>query len=183
MRNSGNTGFRLFFIEDNMDNLWSPWRSQYIDSFKEKNKPEGCIFCGIENADINDDKNLLVYKDKLTFIVLNLFPYNSGHLMIVPYRHTSDFNSFTPEENLEIMKNVQLSIKALELAMSPHGYNVGANLGKVSGAGIDSHIHFHVVPRWNGDINFMPAIGEVKVISQDLLVTKKRLLEAFRKIV
>jgi ATP adenylyltransferase len=165
-----------------MDTLWSPWRSQYIDSFKEKNKPEGCIFCGVKEQDIKNESNLLVYKDKLTFIVLNLFPYNSGHLMVVPYRHTDNFSSFSAEENMEIMKNIQLSTKALEIAMSPHGFNIGANLGRVAGAGIDTHIHFHVVPRWNGDINFMTAIGEVKVISQDLLVTKRRLLEAFSKL-
>ena len=165
-----------------MDKLWSPWRSQYIDSFKEEKKSNQCIFCNMENAEIENENNLLVYKDRLTFTVLNLYPYNSGHLMIVPYRHTSDFLSFTEEENSEIMKNIQLATKALEIAMKPHGFNIGANLGKVAGAGIDDHIHFHCVPRWNGDINFMPAIGEVKVISQDLLVTKKRLIEAFNQI-
>ncbi len=162
-----------------MDKLWSPWRSQYIDSFKEEKKSDECIFCNMENSEVADEKNLIVYKSKFTYIVLNLFPYNSGHLMIVPYRHTNDFSSFTEEENIEVMKCTQLCIKALGIAMKPHGFNIGANLGKVAGAGIDQHIHFHVVPRWNGDINFMPAIGEVKVISQDLLVTKKRLIEAF----
>jgi ATP adenylyltransferase len=130
-----------------MDKLWSPWRSVYIDSFKEKSKPEGCIFCGVTELNVIDETNLLVYKDKLTFIVLNLFPYNSGHLMVVPYRHTDNFSSFSPEENMEIMKNIQLAIKALEIAMSPQGYNIGANLGRIAGAGIDSHIHFHVVER------------------------------------
>lgn len=165
-----------------MDLLWSPWRSQYIDSFKENKITEHCIFCDAEKLNVADESNLLVYKDKYTFIVLNLYPYNSGHLMVVPYRHTNDFTSFSPEENSEVMQNIQLSTKALGIAMSPHGFNIGANIGKISGAGIDQHIHFHIVPRWKGDINFMPVIGEVKVISQDLLVTKKRLIEAFGKV-
>lgn len=165
-----------------MDKLWSPWRSQYIDSFKEVKKNDDCIFCGQESRDVNDESNLLVYKDKHTFIVLNLYPYNSGHLLVVPYRHTSDFISFNDEENQEIMRNLQLSARALQIAMSPHGFNVGANLGKSAGAGIDSHIHFHIVPRWNGDINFMPALGEVKIISQDLLATKRNLIAAFKQL-
>lgn len=165
-----------------MDRLWSPWRTKYIDTFKEDKKPDDCVFCNKQEADINDNNNLLVYKDILTYAVLNLYPYNSGHLMIVPYRHTDDFNSLTSAENLEVMKNLQLSVKALEIAMKPHGYNIGANLGRIGGAGIDEHIHFHIVPRWSGDINFMPVIGEVKVISQDLLETKSRLIDAFKRI-
>ena len=166
-------------MSSDMDKLWSPWRSLYIDSFKEEKKSNSCIFCNQKDAGVNDMNNLVVYKGKLTFTVLNLYPYNSGHLMVVPYRHTSDFLSLSKEENLEVMENLQLASKALEIAMKPHGFNVGANIGKAAGAGIDQHIHFHLVPRWNGDINFMPAIGEVKVISQDLLVTKKNLLKAF----
>ena len=165
-----------------MDRLWSPWRTKYIDTFKEDKKSDECIFCNKEEADISDNTNLLVYKDILTYVVLNLYPYNSGHLMIVPYRHTDDFISMTSAENLEVMKNLQLSVKALEIAMKPHGYNIGANLGRIGGAGIDEHIHYHIVPRWKGDINFMPVIGEVKVISQDLLETKSRLIDAFKKI-
>ena len=165
-----------------MDRLWSPWRTQYIDTFKDEKKSGSCIFCNMQEADINDKNNLLVYKDILTYVVLNLYPYNSGHLLIVPYRHTDDFLSLTAAENREVMKNLQLSVRALEIAMKPHGYNVGANVGRIAGAGIDQHIHFHIVPRWSGDINFMPVIGEVKVISQDLLETKSRLIDAFKKI-
>lgn len=164
-----------------MKRLWSPWRSQYISSFKEEDKKDKCIFCEQENADINDNNNLIVHKDEKVFVVLNLYPYNSGHLMVVPYRHLSSLNDLTEEENLAIMKNIQLSSKALMTAMKPHGFNMGANFGRVAGAGIDQHIHFHLVPRWNGDINFMPAIGEVKVISQDLLETKQNLIQAFKE--
>jgi ATP adenylyltransferase len=164
-----------------MDRLWSPWRSQYIDTFKDDKKPDECIFCNKQDTDINDTSNLLVFKNKFSYVVLNLYPYNSGHLMVVPYKHNNDFIKMIPEEYSEVMHNLQLSIKALEVAMSPHGYNIGANFGRVAGAGIDKHIHFHIVPRWNGDINFMPAIGEVKIISQDLLETKSRLIDAFKK--
>jgi ATP adenylyltransferase len=165
-----------------MNKLWSPWRSQYIDSFLNKDKNAECIFCEMSNGQIEDFENLLVEKGKLTFTVLNLYPYNNGHLMIVPYAHKEDFNQLSVEENLEIMENLQKAMKALKMTIGPEGFNIGANFGKVSGAGIAEHIHFHIVPRWNGDTNFMPVLGDVKVISQDLLVTKKKLLEAYSKI-
>src|SRR5690606_41958082 len=148
-----------------MDKLWSPWRSQYIESFNNEKKDTGCIFCESARKEVNSPDNLLIYKDKFTFTVLNLFPYNSGHLMIVPYRHTADFNSLTEEESAEIFRNLQTAQKALSAIMNPEGFNIGANLGRVSGAGIEEHIHFHIVPRWNGDTNFMPVRGEGKVIS------------------
>jgi len=165
-----------------MEKLWSPWRTQYIESFKDKNKKSGCIFCDSLLTSMEDDTSLVVEKGKTTFTVLNLYPYNNGHIMIVPNRHTSSFDSLNSEEKLEIMEMLQLGIEALKIVSSPDGFNIGANLGKVSGAGIDDHIHFHIVPRWNGDTNFMPVLGEVKVLSQDLLQTKKALLEAYRKL-
>jgi ATP adenylyltransferase len=103
--------------------------------------------------------------------------------MIIPYKHTSKLEALSRQENIEIMDKLQLALKALKLVYSPEGFNIGANLGKVSGAGIDEHIHFHIVPRWNGDTNFMPVLGEVKVISQDLLVTKQKLIEAYRSLI
>lgn len=162
-----------------MDKLWSPWRSQYIESFNSEKKESGCIFCDAAKKEVESPDNLLIHKDKYSYTVLNLFPYNSGHLMIVPYRHTADFNSISKEESSEIFENLQIAQKALTAIMNPEGFNIGANLGRVSGAGIDEHIHFHIVPRWNGDTNFMPVLGEVKVISQDLLTTKKKLLEVY----
>jgi len=165
-----------------MNKLWSPWRSQYIDSIKDKDSSNECVLCRTARMDVNDAENLLIEKGKFTFTVLNLYPYNNGHLMIVPIRHTNDFSSFTPEENAEIMEKLQLAEKALKIVSGPEGFNIGANLGKVSGAGLDEHIHFHIVPRWNGDTNFMPVLGEVKVISQDLLDTKKKLLAAYSKL-
>jgi ATP adenylyltransferase len=103
--------------------------------------------------------------------------------MIVPYKHTSELEALSRTENIEIMDKLQLALKALKLVYSPEGFNIGANLGRVSGAGIDEHVHFHIVPRWNGDTNFMPVLGEVKVISQDLLVTKEKLIEAYRTLI
>lgn len=164
-----------------MDKLWSPWRSNYIQSFKNKSDKEECVFCSVPKLDISDDESLVVYKSKLCYVMLNLFPYNSGHLLIIPYRHISDLEDLTEEEFSEITKLLTLSKKILTKTMKPHGFNIGANLGKAAGAGIDQHIHFHIVPRWNGDTNFMPALGEVKVISQDLLETKRDLMKAFEE--
>ncbi len=165
-----------------MEKLWSPWRSNYIDSFKTKKDTDACVFCEAPKLSLEDDDSLLIYKNELCYVMLNLYPYNSGHLLIIPYRHQSDMNGLNDNEMNEMMKMVQLSIKALDITMKPQGYNFGANLGKAAGAGIDSHLHFHVVPRWNGDINFMPAVGEVKIISQDLLETKKNLINAFEQL-
>ena len=163
-----------------MERLWSPWRSNYIEGFKDKDGTEECVFCSaVKNS---DEKSLIVYRGKFNFVMLNLFPYNAGHLMIIPYRHISELSALTNEERLEIMDLEALSIKALTEVMKPQGFNIGANLGKAAGAGIDQHLHFHIVPRWTGDTNFMPALGEVKVISQDLLQTRKNLKEVFNKL-
>ncbi|MBU1101063.1 MAG: HIT domain-containing protein [Bacteroidetes bacterium] len=165
-----------------MEKLWSPWRSQYIEAFKSDDSDAGCIFCKAVDDNIEDDNSLVVYKGEYSFIVLNLYPYNSGHLMIVPNRHISDLTLLTGDELAEMMRFVQLVLKALALSMKPHGFNYGANLGKAAGAGIDDHIHFHVVPRWTGDTNFMPMLGEVRVISQDLLKTKQNIIKAISEI-
>ncbi|HOI30286.1 MAG TPA: HIT domain-containing protein [Melioribacteraceae bacterium] len=165
-----------------MEKLWSPWRSNYIDSFKEEKSGE-CIFCLADKQDLSLDSCLKVLDLKYSYVILNLYPYNSGHLMIVPRRHLSEFDQLTGNELSEMMTAVKLSMKALNHVMKPQGFNIGANLGKAAGAGIDDHLHFHIVPRWNGDINFMPALGEVKIISQDLLQTKKNLVEAFKNLI
>ena len=165
-----------------MEKMWSPWRSVYIESFKDKPKDEKCVFCAAQKEDINDDKSLKVFEGDKAFIVMNLYPYNNGHLMVVPRRHISDYSELTREERYEVADLIGLAIEALKAVSSPHGFNVGANIGKAAGAGIDQHMHFHIVPRWSGDTNFMPVLGEVKVISQELLQTKKALIEAFAKL-
>jgi len=162
-----------------MEKLWSPWRSKYIESFKTDKDETKCIFCQMLNLNPNDTDNLLVDMGLYTFTVLNLYPYNNGHLMIVPKRHTNDFSGLTNDELTESFVKLQLAEKALRKVLNPHGFNIGANIGRVAGAGIEDHIHFHIVPRWNGDSNFMPVIGDVKVISQDLAETKSKLLNAY----
>jgi len=166
-----------------MKKLWSPWRSQYIDSFKHQKGKEDCVFCNVKNADVNSTLNLIINRGAFTFTILNLYPYNNGHLMILPLRHTDDFLSLTIEEFNEIFEKLKLAKSALEKVLKPQGFNIGANIGKAAGAGIEEHIHFHIVPRWNGDTNFMPIFGEVKIISQDLIQTKKNLLEAYNSLI
>jgi ATP adenylyltransferase len=162
-----------------MEKMWSPWRSQYIDSLNDKDKTDACVFCEKQKKDCDIPESLLIAKNKLTFTILNLYPYNNGHLMVIPYRHTSDFLSLTTEENSEILLELQKAKRILDEVYHPEGFNIGANLGKVGGAGIFEHLHFHIVPRWNGDTNFMPVLGEVKILSQDLLDSQKRLRAAY----
>ncbi|MEA4873336.1 MAG: HIT domain-containing protein [Synergistaceae bacterium] len=158
--------------------IFAPWRMAYILSNSDDNeqKEPGCIFC--EFPKMNDDeKNLILHRGKECFVILNAFPYNPGHLMVVPYRHTSDLPGLTAPELSEMMSLCQTSHRVITEVMNPHGFNMGMNLGKVAGAGIDQHLHMHVVPRWNGDTNFMPVLGEVRVISEALNSTWKRLRE------
>jgi ATP adenylyltransferase len=165
-----------------MKQMWSPWRSRYIESFaKPAAQTKDSLFTAALKAG-DDDRNFIVWRGKRCFVIMNLYPYNSGHLMIVPYRQTADFGDLSAEENAEIMATAQQAMKALKKVMKPQGFNFGANIGRSSGAGIDNHIHFHVVPRWNGDTNFMPVLGETKVISQDLKHTLKQLRKAFNQV-
>ena len=166
-----------------MERMWSPWRSEYIDAFKEKKDENICVFCNSIYENIDDDKCLVIYREKDVFTIMNLYPYNNGHLMVVPRRHIFKINQITTVEFAEITRQITLATDALTKLYEPHGFNIGANVGKAAGAGIDTHLHFHIVPRWNGDTNFMPVIGEVKIISHELLLTKKRLIEIYTEIV
>jgi ATP adenylyltransferase len=163
-----------------MDRIWSPWRSQYIASFKkpQRKKNTDSLFTAARKSR-NDDRNLIVWRGKTCFVIMNRYPYNSGHLMVVPNRQIGSILDLSAEELLEIMQTVQRSIRALDAVMGPQGYNVGANLGRVSGAGVENHIHFHIVPRWNGDTNFMPVLADIKVISEDMRKTLKKLQRFF----
>jgi len=166
-----------------MERLWSPWRSKYIESISVKTEgaQKKCIFCE-KFSEKEDEKNLVVYRGSFSAIVMNLYPYNGGHLMIVPLAHKGNFEDLTDAENADVMKQVRLAIKLLQMTHHPDGFNFGANLGKVSGAGIAEHVHFHVVPRWNGDTNFMSVLGDTKVISEDLQETYTKLTGALAKI-
>jgi ATP adenylyltransferase len=164
-----------------MERMWSPWRSRYIDAFKDKKDNEVCVFCSAVKENMEDDTSLVIYRGKDVFTIMNLYPYNNGHVMVVPNRHISAVNQITTEEFAEITRQITLATEALTKLYSPHGFNIGANIGKAAGAGIDTHLHFHIIPRWNGDTNFMPVVGEVKVISHDLLKTKKSLMEIYKE--
>jgi ATP adenylyltransferase len=164
-----------------MDILRAPWRMEYIESSSaQNNKPIGCIFCAYPK-ECDDVNNLILARGKNAFVIMNKFPYSTGHLLVVPYRHTAIFPSLTDEEKLEIFSLAQHSVSVLEKIMNADGFNLGVNIGRTAGAGIDTHIHLHVVPRWNGDINFMSVTAETKVLPEALRVTRERLLEGWNK--
>ncbi|MCF6157398.1 MAG: HIT domain-containing protein [wastewater metagenome] len=147
-----------------MENLWAPWRMGYIKGSTEEN---GCFLCtAVQNN--QDEKNLIIYRGKECFCILNKYPYNNGHLMIVPHKHKGDISDLTDDEMLEIMRMAKDMKEILITIMKPDGFNLGINLGKVAGAGLVGHFHLHIVPRWNGDTNFMPVISDVKIIPQSL---------------
>lgn len=158
-----------------MDRLWTPWRYQYV---RKANKEPGCIFCRMA-AERNDEENFILFRGALNFIVLNLFPYTTGHMMIVPYEHVDRLECASVETLQEMMQLAQTSERHLRDVYRPAGFNLGMNLGELAGAGIADHIHMHVLPRWPGDANFMTTIGETRVLPEDLPVTYKRLREAF----
>ena len=162
-----------------MKKLFSPWRSTYIQTFSDKTKSHVCLFCSMVKEN-SDAENLIVWRGKFCFVVLNKFPYNSGHLMIVPYRHLSRFAKFTVEEHGEIMMVTGKCINVMEIISKPQGFNFGANLGRAAGAGIDTHIHFHLVPRWNGDTNFMPVLSDVKLVSENMKEVWQKLTRAMK---
>ena len=164
-----------------MKRLFSPWRSVYIQSFQSNKKSKGCLFCRIAKEH-DDEKNLIVWRGKECFVVMNRYPYNNGHMMVVPYMHTSSMGKLTDKVNLEVMKTVARCMEALHKNSTPDGFNFGANLGRSAGAGIDKHIHFHLVPRWNGDTNFMPVLAELKIISEDVRKTWTLLKSELKKI-
>lgn len=164
----------------NFAHVWAPWRMEYIRMPKE-NKPKGCIFCD-KPLDKKDKDDLILYRGKTAFVIMNRYPYNNGHLMVVPYRHLSEYSALTEEELLEIGKITQITIKILKKTMNPQGFNVGFNIGESAGAGIAQHIHQHIVPRWNGDTNFMPVLCHTKVMVDGLTECWSELKEEFDKV-
>jgi ATP adenylyltransferase len=158
-----------------MQQLWAPWRISYITSAKE----EGCIFCNRQHEG-DDQERLVLHHGKHTIVMLNKYPYNNGHLMVAPKRHVGSLEDLKPEEMSEVMAAIQRCCVLLKKTLSPDGFNIGANLGKVAGAGIEDHIHFHVVPRWLGDTNFMPILAETRVIPEHLAETYNRLAPFFK---
>jgi ATP adenylyltransferase len=157
-----------------MRQLWAPWRMAYIQDDGER--PAGCIFC-LKAAEDRDDENLILLRSSSCFALLNLFPYNNGHLMIAPYQHVPSISDLDPATLTDLMVTAQRCLAALQAAMSPQGYNMGINQGAAAGAGIADHVHFHVVPRWTGDTNFMPVLADVKVMPEYLQTTLRQLRE------
>ncbi|HEY3284912.1 MAG TPA: HIT domain-containing protein, partial [Armatimonadota bacterium] len=140
--------------------------------------PEGCVFC-VKPAEEDDDRNHILYRGESCFVILNAFPYNSGHLMVIPYRHLSDLCDLSDAERQEMMQLAGRATEGLTRILGAEGYNVGMNLGRIAGAGIADHLHLHVVPRWNGDTNFMPVLADIKVLPEALEDTYRRLKAVF----
>ena len=160
-----------------MEHLWSPWRLAYIIGGPS---PGGCVFC---DAQIDPGADaLIVHRGRTCFVILNLFPYNNGHLMVIPNRHIATLASATPDERCELIELTTLAEVALAEAFAPHGLNMGINLGKPAGAGILDHVHMHVVPRWNGDTNFMTVVGRTRVLPEDLPDTASKLRPIFQRL-
>jgi ATP adenylyltransferase len=160
-----------------VDQLWAPWRIEYVRSTKQ----DGCLFCQKSRAR-DDRRNLVATRGELCFVLLNTFPYNNGHLMVAPYEHAGELEALSAEQCGELMLLVQRSIQALKLKFRPDGFNVGWNLGGVAGAGIADHLHIHIVPRWNGDTSFMPVLSDTTVVCQSLEAAYEELTEAFAEI-
>ena len=160
-----------------MDRLWAPWRLSYVTAAQVP--AQDCIFCD-PSAGRNID--LVVLRGRHAYVILNLYPYNNGHLMVVPTRHLAALEALTPDEQVELMQLTRLSEMALNEAYRPQGINVGINLGKAAGAGIEDHLHVHLVPRWAGDTNFMTAVGQTRVLPEELGATAARLRPIFERL-
>ena len=161
------------------ERLWSPWRMEYILRGSD-GEARGCVFCDLPAADAADDEaNHLLARGEVSFVLLNAFPYNPGHLMTAPYRHVGDYEELTAEELAEMTAFAGRAIRAMREESGPHGFNLGMNLGQVAGAGIADHLHLHLVPRWGGDTNFMPVVGRTKVLPELLAETYRRLRPHF----
>jgi ATP adenylyltransferase len=168
-----------------MQQIWAPWRMELIAK-GETPAGSGCIFCDLpsapaaEGARLEVDRaNLILGRTENTFAILNKYPYNNGHLMVMPRRHTGDLSALTAEENTELSEMLRVALGLLKQGYGSHGYNLGMNLGRIAGAGIDEHLHWHIVPRWNGDTNFMPVLGQAKVMIEHLYASWERLRPLF----
>ena len=160
-----------------MDIKWTPWRAAFVKGETDQDDDQ-CVLCTKHQAS-DDRENLVLYRGRNCYVLMNLYPYNPGHLMVVPYQHTSNFAQLAAMTNAELMALGQRSVAVLQEVMNPHGFNLGMNLGRPAGAGIDQHLHLHVVPRWNGDTNFMPVIGGTKLIPEAMDDTYAALFPVF----
>ena len=161
-----------------MRKIWAPWRMQYI---LKSGKDESCLLCD-KPLEKRDEANYILYRGKYNFIILNAYPYTPGHLMVAPYRHIGTITEADGKEAGEHVRLIQLCVKLLTAETKPHGFNLGMNLGKVAGAGLEGHVHTHVVPRWNGDHNFMTVVADTRVISEGLGTTFKKLKDGLARL-
>ena len=161
-----------------MERLWSPWRAKYIASGVDSQR-DGCVFCLIASHPEDDETNFVLHRAQHSLVVLNLYPYITGHLMVVPYLHTSEFDATAKEITDELMDLAKRSQTALREVYKPSGFNMGMNLGSAAGAGIADHLHIHLLPRWGGDTNFMTTVGESRVLPEDLSTTYSKLRRKF----
>jgi ATP adenylyltransferase len=159
-----------------MERLWSPWRMEYIQANKDEPEDAGCVLCRIRDG---EEAERVLARTDLGYVVLNKYPYNPGHLMVVPTRHVGDIEGIADAELLELQRLVVRAVRALREEMAPHGFNIGLNLGRTAGAGLPEHLHWHVVPRWDGDTNFMPVVGQTRVMPELIAETARRLAPRF----
>ncbi len=160
-----------------MNQLWAPWRMQFIEELRDKSS--GCIFCELVQQTDQDRDRLILHRGTTCYVLMNRFPYNNGHLMIIPYQHTGKLSDLSGEENAEMMALAAKSVAIMEERIEAEGFNCGFNIGKVAGAGIADHVHLHVVPRWCGDTNFLPILGDTRSMPEYLANTYDRLVEGF----
>ena len=164
-----------------MEQLWSPWRSKYIGSFKHKDKIEQCFVCDAIKNPTHDEENLLVARFDRTVVMMNRYPYNNGHLLITPIEHKGLLTKLTKETRSELMEVINISNKVLDEVYNAQGYNVGLNSGAAAGAGLPDHLHFHIVPRWRGDTNFTSVVSDFKVINESITESRDKLSDVFAK--
>jgi ATP adenylyltransferase len=157
-----------------VERLWAPWRLEYVETADEA---VGCFLCATQES--NDEQGLVVHRGSRAIVVLNKFPYASGHLLVAPHRHEGEFGALSDEEVLEVHRLAEQGIGALSQVYEPQGYNLGWNLGRIAGAGFPGHVHLHVVPRWAGDTSFMPVLAAVKILPEHLLESRRKLAEAW----
>jgi ATP adenylyltransferase len=158
-----------------MNRLWSPWRMKYIENGEQE---EGCIFCNAQ-AKEDSEANLIAFRGQRAFVILNLYPYTSGHLMVIPFEHVATFEELTSATRSEMMELTSQCMLVLRKTYHPQGFNMGANIGEAAGAGVPGHVHIHIVPRWGGDTNFMSTLGETRVLPESIEVTYRRVREGF----
>jgi ATP adenylyltransferase len=158
-----------------MNRLWSPWRMKYIENSEQE---EGCVFCNAQ-AKEDSEANLIAFRGQRAFVILNLYPYTSGHLMVIPFEHVATFEELTSATRSEMMELTSQCMLVLRKTYHPQGFNMGANIGEAAGAGVPGHVHIHIVPRWGGDTNFMSTLGETRVLPESIEVTYRRVREGF----